>query len=222
MPQMIPEITEEVLTPRVVELLKRKSTKELVHRYFNPHKNEPFSGDLFHTLPTNDFDCFGNDDLLSLNLLDEPVTAQQIKILTSGKFDDLLRNIDPNVDITELDGSPYEHAINLWIALREVHGFGPTRVSKLLARKRPKLLPIRDQIVNDQLQIKGYSWWKSLAGTMRNTSVKELLRELSPSKATQAPTPLRVLDVAIWMHGSRSSAAREVRRQFGVNDNYLT
>ena len=213
-----PEIAEEVLTTRIVKLLSRRFTKELVHRYFNPLGNEPFSGNLFHTLGENNGDRFECDDLLSLNLLDVPVTANQILRLTSGDFDGLLQNIDRNADITELDRGPYEHAMKLWVALDDVYGFGPTRVSKLMARKRPNLLPIRDAIVNEQLQINGYSWWKSLAGTMRQKSVKDLLKDLAPTESDEAPTQLRVLDVAIWMHGSRSKPTREVRREFGVTE----
>ena len=212
------EIGEKVLTPRIIQLLGRRSTKDLVHRYFNPQGNEPFAGALFHTLGDNDPSRFGNDDLLSLNLLDESVTALQIEKLTRGKFDDLLQALGENYDITELDGGPYEPANKIWIALFDIHGFGPTRVAKLLARKRPKLIPIRDSIVNKQLQIAGFSWWKSLAATMRHSHVKELLEEMSPTKDECDVSHLRVLDVAIWMHGSQSKAARNVRQELGGNE----
>lgn len=209
----LPEITEKVLTPRVTELLARGPTRQLVSRYFNPQGRETFAGNFFHTLGANDPDRFGNDDLLSLNLLDESVTTPQIRELTSGKYDELLMNIDSNVDITYLDGDLYDHADQLYRALRRIHGFGPTRVSKLLARKRPKLLPIRDSIVNEQLHLSGFSWWRSLAATMRQDSVTELLDEVTPPTQEDAPSRLRVLDAAIWMHGSKSKAVRKVRME---------
>lgn len=206
----LPEITEIELTPRVTELLSHHHTKQLVRRYFNPQDNEIFAGNTFHTLGTNDPNRFGNDDLLSLNLLDESVTAPQIREITSGKYDDLLMHIDPRADITQLDGDLFFEADQLYRTLRRIHGFGPTRVSKLLARKRPKLLPIRDSIVNEKLQISGFAWWKSLAATMRQDSVIELLDETTPPTEEGSPARLRVLDAAIWMHGSKSKAVKKV------------
>jgi len=206
----LPEITEMVLTPRITNLLSHHFTKKLVRRYFNPLDDEIFAGNTFQTLGINDPHRFGNDDLLSLNLLDESMTAPQIRELTSGRYDELLMHIDPNTDITHLDGDLYDHADQLYRALRRIHGLGPTRVSKLLARKRPELLPIRDSIVNEQLQISGFAWWKSLAATMRQKSVIELLDETTPPTEEGSPARLRVLDAAIWMHGSKSKAVRKV------------
>jgi len=209
----LPEITETLLTPRVTKLLSHHFTEQLVRRYFNPQDDEIFAGNTFHTLGTNDPSRFGNDDLLSLNLLDESVTAPQIRELTSGRYDELLMHIDPSADITHLDGDLYVQADQLYRALRRIHGFGPTRVSKLLARKRPKLLPIRDSIVNEQLQISGFAWWKSLAATMRQDSVIELLDETTPPTQEGSPARLRVLDAAIWMHGSKSTAVKNVWKE---------
>jgi len=214
----IEEINETVLTQRIKALLERPKTKDLVQRYFNPHDKEPFAGNLFDTLGTNDPARFGTDDLLALNLLDEPVNAYQLKCVMSGAFDDMIRDIDQDSDIRALSGDTYKKANELWHALKEVHGFGPTRVSKLLARKRPKLLPIRDSIINEILGIKGYSWWTSLSKTMSQTDVIDLLEEFNPCPDDGGPTLLRVLDVAVWMHGSRAEAARQVRREFGLTD----
>lgn len=213
-----PEITEPLLTPRIVEILAHPLTGKLVNRYFNPQGHEGFAGNYFHTLGVNDPNQFGNDDLLSLNLLDEPVSAPQIRALTSGSYDELLRHIDSKADITHLDGHLYENADQLYKALRKLRGFGPTRVSKLLARKRPDLLPIRDSIVNSKLQITGYSWWKSLAATMRQDSVKALIDQVTPLTDVDTPSRLRVLDAAIWMHGSKSEAVLNVRKELEITE----
>lgn len=214
--KIFPEITEKVLTPRIIDLLTHRLTRKLVNRYFNPQGHETFSGNYFHTLGINHPEKFSTDDLLSLNLLDESVSTPQIRELTSGQYDELLKQIDSKVDITQLDGDVYEHADRLYKALSEIYGFGPTRVSKLLARKRPDLLPIRDSIVNAKLQISGFSWWKSLASTMRQPSVRELLDELTPASDEDAASLLRVLDVAIWMHGSRSEGVLKVWRELEI------
>jgi hypothetical protein len=45
----------------------------------------------------------------------------------------MIRDINQDSDIRALSGETYKKANELWYALKEVHGFGPTRVSKLLA-----------------------------------------------------------------------------------------
>jgi len=212
----IPNIDSGVLRQRIIELLNRPQIAKLVHRYFNPEPNEPFAGNLFHSLGENHSFRFSRDDLLSLNLLDEPVTARQVEIVTSGKFDRFLHQLDPACDITMLEGDLYASAIALWDALDKVPQFGPTRVSKLLARKRPNLLPIRDSVVNRVLGIEGYSWWRPLVQVMRDGSTSDTLTAMTPDSPHGRPSSLRVLDVAIWMHGTNSKAAREVRRELGI------
>lgn len=63
-------------------------------------------------------------------------------------------------------------ANDLWRAVRKA-GVGPVTTSKLLARKRPKLLPVIDSVVQDTLKhpARGDFWL-----TLR-----------SPSKPTKAP-----------------------------------
>lgn len=214
-----PEVDQDLLSNRILHVLERPKTKELVHRYFNPRFEEPFAGSLFDTLGENHPKQFGIDDLLSLNLLDEPVNAYQVKQITSGNFDKLLAEISSTADITQLNGQLYEKANELWESLTEVKGFGPTRVSKLLARKRPKLLPIRDSVVNELLGIKGLSWWRALSASFGHTNITALLDNIDPG-AEHEPSALRILDVAIWMHGSRSRTARKVRREFGLPDSF--
>ena len=216
MAKTLGEINEAILTQRIHALLTRPKTQELIQRYFNPMGEEPFAGDLFDTLGENLPKTFGRDDLLSLNLLDEPVNAHQVKRVTSGEFDALLAEVCPTAHITNLSGATFGKATALWEALSDVKGFGPTRISKLLARKRPNLLPIRDSVVNRVLEIEGYSWWKALSQTMTEAEIVSLLTGLRPTANKQGPSLLRVLDVAIWMHGSNSRAARKVRREFGL------
>jgi len=212
----IPDIDDGVLKQRIIELLNRPQVEKLVHRYFNPLRDEPFAGNLFHSLGENHPFRFSRDDLLSLNLLDEPVTARQVELVTSGKFDRLLHPLDPAFDIRMLEGDSYSSAIALWDALDEVPQFGPTRVSKLLARKRPNLLPIRDSVVNRVLGIDGYSWWRPLAQVMNQGSTSDLLRAMTPDSPHGRPTLLRVLDVAIWMYGSNAKAVRDIHLEFGI------
>lgn len=210
------DIEYALLKQQIVDLLNRPQIANLIHRYFNPEPNEPFASNLFHRLGENHPFKFSTDDLLSLNLLDEPVTARQVERVTSGVFDGFLNQLDPASDITMLEGEMYYSAIALWDALNDVPQFGPTRVSKLLARKRPNLLPIRDSVVNRVLNIDGYSWWRPLAQVMRDTSPADVLNAMTPDSPHGQPSLLRVLDVAIWMQGSNAKAVRKVHAEFGL------
>ncbi|GAA0711716.1 hypothetical protein GCM10010199_09330 [Dactylosporangium roseum] len=69
--------------------------------------------------------------------------------------------------------------------------------AKLMARKRPWLLPVRDKKVRRFLGIEQPYWyrtdWKIYQSLMRDEEVRGLLNDLA------APDPpLRVLDVALW------------------------
>jgi hypothetical protein len=82
-------------------------------------------------------------------------------------------------------------------------GLGPTTTSKLLAAKRPRLLPIWDSFVEQAtgLDTIGY-WWKFqyvLADDQRLVSdwLYEL-RSLAPNMPDSIPE-LRILDVLLWM-----------------------
>ena len=80
---------------------------------------------------------------------------------------------------------------------------GRTRVSKLMARKRPHLIPIEDSVVNRVIGTDAKDTWKewwhalttdpepltSMAGTVRDAAK---IPELST---------LRALDIVLWMKG---------------------
>jgi hypothetical protein len=97
----------------------------------------------------------------------------------------------------------------LWSKLaamsREASKTGMRRVTagKLLARKRPRLIPIQDTNVMKVVQLRaGCGWWLSL----RHALSDERLRLAIDQRAAEAGVPshvstLRVLDVILWMRG---------------------
>ena len=105
-------------------------------------------------------------------------------------------------------------AWKLWDILRGKEdggwGIGPTRASKLMARKRPHLIPIWDSVVKAQTGLKNSSTqWSDWHETLTQDG-GELARRLD-SIQNQADLPyqvsrLRVMDVVLWMDGTDGGA----------------
>lgn len=95
--------------------------------------------------------------------------------------------------------------LQLWREVHKIKGFGSTRVSKLLARKRPHLVPIYDSRVarvcgaqNDRYQWAAYVQWFEDA-----KFVNELKRAKAEAGVPDKVSLLRVLDVMLWMEGAK-------------------
>ena len=101
----------------------------------------------------------------------------------------------------------------LWQEMKRVNQFGGlvTR-SKLLARMRPNLIPIFDGVVGTALGIRvdgkiQYSIWGTFQEVVSDDEIwsylvyvrGRLFAELTGRKYLEGVTPLRVLDVILWM-----------------------
>lgn len=88
-------------------------------------------------------------------------------------------------------------------ALRTLDGVGPTRASKLLARKRPCLRPIYDDVVS-RVTNTVQSQWEPVRVALRadGRALQERLVHLHAEAGLSEQVPaLRVLDVVAWMEG---------------------
>lgn len=115
----------------------------------------------------------------------------------------------------EMDEKVYSAVDSIWRALVKLPGVGPTKAGKLLARKRPSLVPIVDDVIVTFLPPgdRGF-WWalhKALLDSTRRDRIDALAEALTPT-----PTTIRVLDVAVWMRCSNSTNARQVRQRLGL------
>lgn len=158
-------------------------------------------------------------DLVALSTLSVDVSgASAVDILgkeRSQAISLLLEQIPQNVSLIDdeaaalvADDGP---ASLLWTEVRKVPGFGPTRTSKLLARKRPLLIPIYDSVVRDELGL------KSSRGHW--TTVRELVTQEDGALWGRAIaigekagigvelSPLRIIDIVLWRHGKDAGRA---------------
>ncbi|WP_211979098.1 DUF6308 family protein [Brevibacterium sp. W7.2] len=163
-------------------------------------------------------------DLYSVSTLSVNVPAKAgIAILgqDAATFTGLLDQI-PNVGIGSLSEADFERhlgteskALELWDLLRRNlpgqrrWGIGPTTTSKIMARKRPALIPIEDSVVNRVIGLgRGDSWrlwWEAF------NAESDYLEERATVLRTEIGRPdlstLRVFDVMLWMWGKANPEA---------------
>lgn len=198
----------------VDEILAESHAKALVAAYFDPAAG--FAGGLFDTLGEPDPFRVTVADLLATSLLDVRFRPAAVRAILGPEADAIsarLREVDPAVPIWAggelLDGPLTE----LWVLLRRLRGVGPVTTSKLLARKRPHLVPIVDRVVLRTLGLSPLGSWQAIRGVLMDEERRARLAALAPADGVSV---LRLLDVLLWMRGSESRAVRQVRARLGV------
>ncbi len=97
-------------------------------------------------------------------------------------------------------------AWKLWQSLRDVHGIGSTGAAKLLARKRPRLLPVYDSVIKKVFERPSpdRTFWSDVHHALR-TDDHSLATHLEATRTLAGLdkdiTALRILDTAAWLHG---------------------
>ena len=152
---------------------------------------------------------FTASDILSIEMLSvylPPLVALDLLEGALGeKAAALLEQIPTSVslwdnDAVELirDDGP---ADGLWRLLESQEGVGWVTAGKLLARKRPSLIPVYDDVVRCAFG-RPREIWKALHNALRQDdgSFMAVLQNLMKRAGIPAEiTPLRALDVALWM-----------------------
>ncbi len=149
---------------------------------------------------------FSADDLLAVTMLGVEIrreTAIEILIDRASEFTALLAEIPIGLDLWEADEL---HVANdspadlLWRKLNEVDDIGWVKAGKLLARKRPRLIPVYDRLVKEGLHRDDDQWWAPLRNVLvESADIVDQLRQLRfSSRIGTGISLLRVLDVAIW------------------------
>jgi Family of unknown function (DUF6308) len=78
----------------------------------------------------------------------------------------------------------------------------------------PRLCPISDSVVIKAVDVSGRTW-DVLRCLFQEPASRADVEALRPAAATLASV-LRILDVARWVSGSRSTASQQVRQQVGM------
>ncbi|WP_426006347.1 DUF6308 family protein [Paenarthrobacter sp. NyZ202] len=158
------------------------------------------------------------DDVLAVSFLSVQVPAPAaIGLLetSAGKVQGLLEQIPTDLDLASVSSVEYEALLgpnspanDLWCLLRGSEsyrwGIGPTTASKIMARKRPRLIPIFDSVVGPLMgHPKAKGQWKTWHSVLTDGSgLPARLRAIkAESGIDQDISDLRTMDVVLWMHG---------------------
>jgi Family of unknown function (DUF6308) len=154
------------------------------------------------------------DDMVAVTLLSVEVpgrAAMEMLVLQRRRFEVLLESIGPDRDLADeasVAESDFRPAWELWWALSELPGLGPTTVSKLMARKRPRLMPIFDSVIERTVLGGTGVLWSPMHAALRENHRAlhdRLLRVRADAGLDESISVLRVFDVLAWMDGSGHS-----------------
>lgn len=172
------------------------------------------------------------NDFLAVSMLGVNVPANAaIWIMTDGRDEvgDLLRAVGPFdrfIGDEEANLSPNGHAWKLWRLLRSrrwpeggaASGLGRTILSKLLAAKRPHLIPVYDKHVGSALlEDPDQDIWALWHERFQGEAGRELMKEAESLRQEagvgEDVSVLRIIDISIWMrvHGYIFSKDEQVK-----------
>jgi hypothetical protein len=183
-----------------------------VARYFDP--SGPYAADTFNTMGVNEPDAIGADDLLAVHLLDIDIDPRTVRAILDdealrGFIAEKLGSISSDIAIWHKGAERcHDVAEELWKELTDVPGVGAIIAGKILARKRPRLIPIYDKRIRRYLDPPAGRFWETLRLALRQDNlpakIEEALRPdfLQGDVIESQVTTIRLLDVAIWMRQS--------------------
>jgi Family of unknown function (DUF6308) len=188
----------------------------LLAAYYDPDRR--FAGSSYDGLGDNPRDAVSVDDLLAVTMLDVRVKPRTLRLLLgedAGRTTELLRALPDDVDLWDADETALAavEAAAVHLAQAKFDGSGRVVASKILARKRPRLVPVLDCVVLHQLGRPTADFGsvrRGLAVWLRDPVVQDRLGLLL-GHCPDGVAPLRALDVALWMRGSGSRNAKRVR-----------
>jgi hypothetical protein len=212
-------VSDGALSPlgrRLGVLLSSERVVGDLRHYFGlgvPPGGMPFTGSRFEHLAGGGdrlevADRITAEDLVAVQALSVTVPAPVALDILEGRLgvrlSGLLQAIPRDIDMVDADaavvagGSPADQA---WHLLCAQHGVNWVIAGKILARKRPRLLPVYDRVVRCAVG-QPSSFWLALHAALRadDRALHRQLMELRQvAGVPETVSALRVCDVAVWM-----------------------
>lgn len=176
---------------------------------------------------------FTADDLVAVATLSVQIPATAaLRLLEPGSaelYNALLAHIPSGVRLEDADsdliadGSP---VWKLWDLLQEIDGIGSVRAGKLLARKRPHLIPVYDHVIKHVFErdASDLTFWSDLHCALRAHD-QRLRRHLEACRAGAGfgdeISLIRVLDTMAWLHGKDTGLRADDDGLDGLDDEGL-
>lgn len=205
-------------------------------RYFEPERPPSalptFTGSRFEELAdggdrSGAADAITTDDLVAVQMLSVRVPREVALDLLEGPLGhdvaEQLNQVSTTVDLGSdeaatllADDGP---AARAWQLLEAPDDMGWVIAGKLLARKRPRLVPVYDGVVKCGLGAPSGAWlWLQRQFAENDGELPRRLRDLQTEAGLPRTVhPPRVLDVIFWMrHHSSHRRSRCPRNEFGT------
>ena len=150
-------------------------------------------------------DWWTAEDLVAVSMLGVHVPAAAARSILEDDATTLhvlLSQVRPDRDLWEAADQEIDRsspAWELWRRLDRYHGVGWTITSKLLARKRPRLLPVLDDVVLQASGLHIDDAWTEFRAVLTDDRVKALQSLRAAAGLGPEISVLRVLDVLLWM-----------------------
>jgi len=152
-----------------------------------------------------DPNIFDANDMAAVSCLSIKITgdiASSLKYLEND-FKEMIAEIPSHgATIWEVPKNVFAREMPLWKIydkLLELNGIASVTASKLLASKRPHLVPIRDSDVSKLFGKKETdTWWDPWWETMQSQEVRDLLTEFAKEAKIEGKSLLRIADVILW------------------------
>jgi hypothetical protein len=161
------------------------------------------------------------DDLVAVTLLEVDVPGDVALQLLEGPLGpDITRHLEQiptDVSISDPRAADLlgtaSHASVAWDLLEEPHGMGWVITNKLLARKRPKLIPVYDRVVACSYgePVGVWNWLVDLFAQEGGLLDERLRTAGKKAGVPETVTPLRVYDVIVWMRHEKDHLRNHCR-----------
>lgn len=218
--------------PRVVVERDSNAARGLLERYYATRKDgtPKYTGSRFEALARLNPDPNKLDpaDLVAVSALSVKIPGRAaIRLLDESnavRISRLLEDIPADLDLVDIPSEALtgkSSASQLWALFRAAKdGIGRTKTSKLLAAKRPRLLPIWDSFVEEATGLDTSDYWRKFQTALRADDraiwhwLTTLKREVSVLPAEV--TPLRVLDILLWKSVEESKSKKDCGPELAV------
>ena len=164
--------------------------------------------DIAHQLKSPDPNRFTAHDIAAVATLSVPLAGSAVVglIEREDRLTELLREVPHDIDLADASDDVIEAVFAVQRELDVVNGIGHVTRSKLLAHKRPRLVPIRDRHVLTALidRHSGEFTQPLRNALLADGSIAERLGVVQQQACIPQPiSTLRTLDVIVWMatHG---------------------
>lgn len=185
----------------------RKKVRQYLQRYFDGGPRDQFTGRWFESFAEmGDPNRFGPSDVVAVEALSVEVrseSAAKLIITEADHFNGLLAQLDHNHDLWELPRKVVEpgsaaHELHAALSGKLLKKVGPVTAGKLMAAKRPRLIPILDKEVARLLKPPKRRFWVTMYDQLADPARRQIIAEVTATAPAHVSL-LRRIDVSLWM-----------------------